>query len=139
MTLEQHFPGLKNTDYAIISPRTPKYNCIAWAVGDTTRFWWPRDEAYWPPTVPKEATIDALVQAFETLGYAHCNTADKENGIEKVAIYAKGQEPKHAARQLKSGMWTSKLGNEEDIVHTLDGLAGEMYGDVVRLLMRQRS
>jgi hypothetical protein len=47
--------------------------------------------------------------------------------FEKVALYADGQDPKHMARQLPDGTWTSKCGGAEDITHfTLDAL--ESYG-----------
>lgn len=136
--LERSFPGLKGTGYEIASPRTPEYNCIAWAAGETSRFWWPQEQAYWPPDVPRETTIDAFIEAFGTLGFSPCDRPDKERGIEKVALYAKGDEPKHAARQLESGMWSSKLGRDVDINHTLEGLAGHQYGDVVKILKRPR-
>ncbi len=43
----------------------------------------------------------------------------------------------HVARQLKEGMWTSKLGPDEDIEHnTLDALEGELYGAVTQVLKR---
>ncbi len=43
----------------------------------------------------------------------------------------------HAARQLKNGTWTSKLGVEDDISHpSPDALAGGSYGDV-KLIMKR--
>lgn len=44
---------------------------------------------------------------------------------------------KHAARQLSSGAWTSKLGKDVDIEHdTPDDVAGGLYGEVVQLMRR---
>ena len=88
--------------------------------------------------MPRDVTIDAFVSAFATLGYSKCDTAENEAGIEKVALYAIGDEPQHAARQLKSGTWTSKLGNHVDIEHPLDAVAGDKYGRVVGVLQRPR-
>ena len=136
--LEGNFPALIGTGYAITSPSTPNYNCIAWAAGETRRFWWPHAQAYWPPGVPRELTIDAFVRAFATLGYFPCDTTKNEAGIEKVALYAIGDEPQHAARQLESGTWTSKLGNHVDVEHPLDAVAGDQYGRVVGVLQRPR-
>ena len=59
-----------------------------------------------------------------------------EPEVEKVALYARAGEPTHAARQLSSGRWTSKLGPEEDLEHSLEGLAGPAYGVVVQILKR---
>ncbi|HEY7428267.1 MAG TPA: hypothetical protein VH682_28795 [Gemmataceae bacterium] len=42
------FPRLNGTAYRITSPASDVYNCIAWAAGETNRWWWPvartRDE-----------------------------------------------------------------------------------------------
>ncbi len=61
-----------------------------------------------------------------------------EPGIEKVAIFADESGcPKHMARQLPSGKWTSKLGHDEDIEHSdLAVLEGGDYGRVVSILAR---
>jgi len=59
-----------------------------------------------------------------------------EIGFEKVAIYARDGTPLHAARQITSGKWVSKLGPREDIEHDLHGLAGNIYGSVAVILVR---
>ena len=121
--LERLFPGLRGADYRLASPRDRKYNCIAWAAGDTRRWGWPdpppEDDGYhWPPGVSNEETLAAFVAAFATLGYLPCEGEAVEFGWEKVALYATADNlPKHAARQLIDGRWTSKLGRWEDIVH----------------------
>lgn len=104
------------------SPAVHAYNCIAWAAGDTQRWWWPDPmDAYWPPTVPCEVTVDAFLAAFATLGYQQVQDGSLESKVQKVALYcvAAGgkQTPTHAARQLANGKWTSKLGNFEDVRH----------------------
>jgi hypothetical protein len=44
----------------------------------------------------------------------------------------------HAARQLPTGKWTSKLGKAEDIEHdSPDDVAGGIYGEVVLFMRRQ--
>lgn len=132
-----HFPNLKNTDYELTSPYDASYNCIAWAAGDTRRKWWPIDY-YWPPSVPRENNIEAFLQAFKSIGYEVCENGDYEEGFIKVAIYAQGTDPKHAARQINSDIWTSKLGNDVDISHELGSLAGGMYGDPVAFMKRSQ-
>jgi hypothetical protein len=63
-----------------------------------------------------------------------------EDGFEKVVIYVGTDgKPRHAAWQLISGQWSSKLGQEEDIRHkALDGVAGEKYGQPAIYLKRIR-
>lgn len=47
----------------------------------------------------------------------------------RTAAELRDWEPTHMARQLANGMWTSKLGGNEDITHfTLDAL--ESYGPI---------
>jgi hypothetical protein len=131
------FPRLGAGHLELTSPRDIAYNCIAYAAGDTERCWHPSDFAclYWPGGYTEDG-MDAWIAAFETLGYAPCESAELEPGIEKVAIYAQGEWPLHAARQLPSGRWTSKLGDKEDIEHDLEGLAGREYGTVSVILAR---
>ena len=138
--LEEVFPGLVKGDYRITSPTNPDYNCLAWAVKDTGKWWWPgldEEREYWPPGVLREATLDAFQAALILLGYGVCPGEDVESGFEKVALFADALgKPKHAARQLPTGRWTSKLGRMEDIEHELRDLEGVAYGAVVLILRR---
>jgi len=44
------------------------------------------------------------------------------------------------ARQIESGAWTSKLGQDHDIEHeTLDTIAGPVYGDAVKIFRRAKN
>jgi hypothetical protein len=138
--LEQTFPSLSASGYRITGPATSRYNCVAWAAGDQDA-WWQADlaDAYWPEGVPADGTVPCLVALFQFLGYELCDTPELEPHFEKIAIYAKGAEYTHAARQTADGHWTSKLGQSVQIEHaTLDALTGEAYGDVVQVLKRSR-
>jgi hypothetical protein len=87
--------------------------------------------------VPREKTLEAVQAAFAALGYAVCEDADPEPGYEKVSVFASAVGfPTHAARQLESGRWTSKLGQLERIEHALRDLEGIEYGSVVRVMKR---
>jgi hypothetical protein len=100
------------TDWRMTSPESVDYNCIAWAAGEDDRFWWPDllGIGYWPPGAVRRETLDAFVEAYGTLGYAVCADGILEEGFEKVALFTRAGKPTHAARQLRSGAWTSKLG-----------------------------
>jgi hypothetical protein len=140
--LEHLFPSLQTKPYQVTSPATDGYNCIAWAAGATNFWWWPFGDpnwTYWPENVPRQETLDAFRDAFATLGYVVCDHPDVEPGFEKIALFADARGcPTHAARQLSSGRWTSKLGQLEDIEHDLRDLEGTEYG-VVALLMKRPS
>jgi hypothetical protein len=138
--LQAAFPGLRTTPYRVTSPAEPAYNCIAWAAGATTDWWWPIDDvrkSFWPSGVPRETTLDAFTAAFRSLGYIAGADDGLEPGFEKVALFAdRAAVPTHAARQLPNGRWTSKLGQAEDIEHGLRALEGDIYGSVVAIFRR---
>jgi len=140
MSLESAFPRLRATRYTITSLATEEYNCIAWAAGESDRWWWPDPSGtdYWPDHAPREVTVDAFIAAFSVLGFEPCSSEALEEGVEKVAIYVDSiGEPTHISRQLSSGRWTSKLGKAEDIEHDFSGLDGSsLYGPVARILRR---
>lgn len=65
------------------------------------------------------------------------------NGLEKVALFGKEQGgtviPTHAALQLETGEWTSRLGHCEDVRHAkVEDVCGPLYGSVVCFLSRPR-
>ena len=132
------FPNLAPGNHAITSGRSTAYNCIAWAAGDDARWWWPIDieDVHWPEGVPRVEELSAFVAAFATLGYAECEGGGLERGLEKIAIYAADGIPKHAARQLPDGQWSSKLGKSFDLSHTLEAITGPAYGEPELFLSR---
>jgi hypothetical protein len=138
--IELILPRLRGANYRVTSPFDAEYNCIAWAAGDTSIWWWPEGnprQNHWPSTVPRVVTLDAFRDAFATLSYAPCGGEEFEPGFEKVALFATPQGvPTHAARQLPNGRWTSKLGKSEDIEHALRDLEGDLYGTVVLVMRR---
>ena len=142
MSPHTRFPNLITDGYSIASPQTETYNCIAWAAGQTDRWWWPGPpgppHSYWPPDIPWDASADCFALAFGTLGYEPCQDDSYEAGYEKVALYADtGGGVTHMARQIPTGLWTSKLGRSFDIEHrSLHGLEGSEYGHVAMILRR---
>ena len=136
------FPDLNNSVWEKTSEPDPSYNCIAFAAGRTDVFWWPdeypdEESDYWPHGIRREESIAAFIELFKSLGYESCLDGRLETGHEKVAIYALGDLPTHAARQMPGGRWTSKLGVEHDVVHeTPESVAGPCYGQVVQFLRR---
>jgi len=145
MSKETDFPNLKDEAWQESSPVDASYNCIAFAAGRTDVFWWadpfaPPLDDYWPQGIPREETIEAFIELYRTFGYAPCDLTDDgslEPGYEKIALYAEGTIPTHAAKQLPDGRWCSKLGLYEDIKHDNQAcLNGPCYGCPVRFLRR---
>lgn len=137
--LSRELPRLRADNYRETSPPTWTYNCVAWAAGVVDAWWWPIVGRFWPESIPREETVTAFLQAFALLGYQTGHSVSLDSDIEKVALYAEGKTPTHAARQLPEGWWTSKLGPSVDIEHaTPDDVAGGLYGEVVAIVGRKR-
>lgn len=140
MISSQAFPYLTTQNHRITSPACIDYNCIAWSAGDAVHWWQPG--VYCPiPAQRQEYGIEVLKQLFASLGYEDCGLDTAlEPGFEKVALFAQSWFYTHAARQLATGKWTSKLGQAEDIEHdTPHDVAGGIYGDVVAIMKRPLS
>ena len=138
--LEKNFPNLNSNNYQITSPDEPRYNCVAWALGETSRWWqkFPMNGYHWPAEVATGEDMNGWMHVFGLAGYVACQDGSLENGFEKIAIYATGDDdPEHVARQLDSGLWTSKLGGWEDIIHhSLEALENSHYG-TARVFMKR--
>lgn len=145
--LTEDFPNLTPQNHEITSPKKNRYNCIAWAAGCVTRYWWPapsnNKNVFWPPNVPREETLSAFAAAFATLRYRPCSNGVLELGYEKIALFTKTDlngvtVPTHAARQLSNGRWTSKLGSLEDIEHrNVEDVSGPRYGHLACFMSRR--
>ena len=134
------FPQLEQHAYLKTSPADPRYNCIAWAIGDTSRWWWPEPydpRCYWPPGIPKEETLLSFVEALRAIGFEPCDEGEFEVGVTKIALYSDDADvPTHAAR-LVGDKWTSKLGEGHDIEHSdLRDLEDGVYGRVRQFFRR---
>jgi hypothetical protein len=139
--IEALFPGLAER-FTITSDSDDSYNCIAWTLNDTRRSWWPWPKrfVYWPLGAPREETVTAFPTMYRILLFEPCDNADREDGFDKIALYAIDDVPTHAARLWKEdASWSSKLGDENDIGHqTLESIEGIEYGNVVQVMKRRR-
>lgn len=89
----------------------------------------------------KSDSLENCIKTFNILGYKEKGDSSFESEFEKVALYIDADGlPSHAARQKENGVWTSKLGEAEDIEHnTPNELEGEAYGKVRIILKRPRT
>jgi hypothetical protein len=145
LELEEDCPALRESPYSVTSQKDPKYNCVAFAVGDTTQ-WWEDVRIngrrvkgyYWPPLGAEAAyTMQGWLRVFQVHGYVETDDRSLETEYEKIAIYGSPTIPEHVARQKATGVWTSKAGKGVDIEHTLEGLEGDLYGNVVKIMKRK--
>ena len=136
--LEHEYPGLrKDSEWAITSNQTTRYNCFAWAAHDELNNWEPEGD-YWPEGCLRELTIPAFIEAYGSLGFSSVTTRRSPKRVERIAIFTVNGVPQHAARQLSSGLWTSKLGHGFDISHKLKSICCDDYGEVAVILERDR-
>ncbi len=141
--IDEIFPALAKGGFQITSAVDKRHNCIAanTGAGDTAKWWWPLPadvpEVYWPAGVLRVETLTACRDAFASIGFVDCDDGDVEAGIEKIVIFSNDQDvPLHAAKQQAKGRWTSKLGERDDIEHSLPDLEGVVYGAVARIMKR---
>lgn len=137
--LGQHFPQLEMTNFEVTSPVDRRYNCIAWAVNDNTRWWWPDPNAYWP-TDRGDLTIENFEEAFATLGYTRQENNLSPQEVERIVLYLDGLgNPTHAARQLETGDWAAKIGPQWDVEHQKNAFCGGDYGNASIMFERPRA
>jgi len=139
--IHEEFPYLRDRSYRVTSLYCEDYNCIAWAVGDTENWWSPDEDSYWPENVRRDDSLEAFLEAFRTKQYELCAFDETvEENREKIVLFIDHNgKPTHAAKQLDSGAWTSKLGRVWDIEHdALRGVECNEYGHAKYMLSRQR-
>jgi hypothetical protein len=139
--LELAFPGLRSTPWEITSRKTQRYNCIAWAAGETAIRWDLVQGAHWPQGVKKRLGIAYLIAAYMTVGFEVCSDAEAtyDPDFDTIVVYQQSGDWTHAAKLLSNGMWSSKLGDGEDISHaTPDALNCPSYGTPFRFMRRKK-
>ncbi|MDQ6805143.1 MAG: hypothetical protein M3065_09265 [Actinomycetota bacterium] len=84
--------------------------------------------------------MSGVVAAYAAIGYQPCDSVELDPSHEKIAVFADSSgEPRHAARQLPSGAWASKLGENVNIEHDdLGAVGGAFFGEPAQILCRPR-
>ena len=114
-----------------MDPPSDRYNCIAYAAGDTRQWWDYTPGRYWPPHATRSESIESLQEAFTGLGFKGCEDGSIDPGYHKVVLYEDQGVWEHAAVQMPNGAWRSKLGYGPVIEHrSPESLADGIYGGV---------
>ena len=138
--LTRAFPNLASEGFDIVGEPAPRYNCIAYAAGDTSKWWWPDGVNYWPPWGTLTNRIESLKEAFSGLGYEPCDDSTAEVDYQKVALYEIQGEMTHAALQMPSGRWRSKMGRGPVIEHSNpESLSDGIYGEPTIFMRRPKT
>ena len=134
------FPNAPRFSIALKSAASPRYNCIAFAVYCEAVPIWPDEDNSWPIGMPRNETVDQIIEFFRLVGFEVCSDSDTQFDakFEKVAIYAADGFPQHVAIQQRDGGWKSKLGVLADIWHRDPYVIQDAgYGRVVKILRRR--
>jgi hypothetical protein len=141
--MTEWFPNIEPNNTKLLSENDDRANCIAWAMGDAKRWWWPiqpgakpRRKHHWPDACKRHNDMNAFEALMEYVGGVETKNEKHERGFIKVAFFATGgltPYMQHAARLLPSGKWLSKCGPYEAIVHELHEMEGGLYGDVISI------
>ena len=137
-SLAEAFPGLSGESFGIVAPTSNRYNCIAYAAGDVSRWWDIVDEVcYWPDYASQSDSMESLIEVFSGLGYRECPDSSLASGFEKVALFEEHGAWTHAAFQTPTGRWRSKMGQGPLIEHfSPESLSGGMYGSPTVIMRR---
>ena len=121
--------------YEIASPPDDRYNCMAFAVGDTTQKWSPikgdNERGFYWPFEPMDDHFANCMAVFKLEGYKQCDHGAPEDGFDKVALFISDWgDVSHVAFQPEgTDHWLSKLGEWYDIRHEkVDAVSGSLYG-----------
>ncbi len=135
--LAASFPNLARAGFEIVAQPSARYNCIAYAAGDTSRWWWPDGVSYWPAWAPLTDSIASLTAVFSGQGYKLCDDGGVAAGCQKAALYESDGKMQHAALQMPNGRWRSKMGKGPLIEHhSPDSLSGGIYGHAAITMQR---
>jgi hypothetical protein len=142
--IRNDFPNLSAADYLITSPEDDGYNCFCWAIRSGKNDVWcsptPIPGYYWPSGLARNAKLETFIELYRLEGnFEPCADGSLETGFEKVALYVdRSDKVSHAARQLDSGKWTSKLGVLDDIEHVNTSVLEADYAASVRQFLKRR-
>ena len=102
------------------------------------------DQGHWPVGLPHDRAPETLRTLFQREGFVDCENGDLDPNSVKIALY-QAQESDgsyrwtHVARQLKTGLWTSKLGSSYEATHrNPEDLDGRLYGAVFAYMAKPR-
>ncbi len=138
--LNLSFPNLRNEGVNVVEPPSDRYNCVAYAAGDTSQWWDHTPRRYWPSYATRSARIESLQEVFAGLGFGQCDDDSFEPGYQKVALYEDDGEYQHASVQMPDGAWHSKMGEGPVIKHlNPESLSGGPYGEPTIYMRRPRA
>jgi hypothetical protein len=86
--LEQMGPNFLTTPCTNAGCKDPRFNCVAYAVGDLTQFWYDVNikSYHWPPGARNSDAMEAWTDVFRFHGCHETDDRSLEPEYEKIAI-----------------------------------------------------
>ena len=135
--LNVEFLNLRAEGFTVVDPPSDRYNCIAYAAGDTSKWWDHTPRRYWPPYATRSPSIESLQEVFAGLGFGECDDGSLVAGYQKVALYEDDGEYQHASIQMPNGAWRSKMGPGPVIEHrSPESLSRGIYGNATTFMRK---
>jgi len=135
--IEQWFPNIIGKPYKIINSNF-NFNCVAFTLDIYDDYVWTTEKSWPYEIISRQLSVENFKKLYELYGYEECLDYLYENEYEKIAFYAKNNQPIHAAKQVDNA-WKSKISNLI-VEHELDWLCGNTqyaYGDIVFIMKRR--
>ena len=135
--IENWFPNIIGKSFKITKSNF-NFNCVAFTLDIFNDYMWVT-EKIWPKQLPRKLNIESFKLLYELYGYKECFDDSYDKAFDKIAFYAKNNQPLHAAKQF-GNIWKSKISNLI-VEHELDWLSGnsyDSYGDIVFIMKRKK-
>ena len=143
------FPALQfDPNFLPTSEQDLRFNCIAWAMRLNDRWVCESEDSssWWPVKNSTEhGTRDALISAFQSVGFRKCPDGYFSRHYDIVALYYNpvSSEWTHAARLVAPGEFHSKMGQYWDIHHSggnylNNPLSNSNYGIIYQYMCRHK-
>lgn len=138
--IARQFPKfVEHVNFEFTSEVDYNYNCLSWALSRNDRLFENVKWGYWPWKDIPDDTAHGWFLFLQKMGFAPCENASFEPGVERIAVLENEDREIHACRQIQSGVWKSKLGDMgPDIDHVDLECLKEAYGDVAYILAKRR-
>ena len=140
------YPNIINgINFKIIQQDNEDYNCIAHSLGYNHITIWPISKRFWvwDKTLPYINTINNFVSLYRKFNYEICEDSSWEFEYDKIALYISVLSGRntvsHAAKQIDSYWWSSKIGGDELFEHTLEAIENKNVGTKYVFLKRPKN
>ena len=140
------YPNIINgINFKIVEQDDINFNCIAHSLGIRNMSIWPAklELWVWDKSLPYINTINNFVNLYRKFNYEICEDSSWEPDYDKIALYISilscRNTVSHAAKQIDSYWWSSKMGGDELFEHDLEAIENKNVGTKYVFLKRPKN